>query len=134
MKKIKEFLNSFELENLEHIMFETVVEFVNGRDGAEEILENESDNDAENIMGPFLKKLGLKLEEFGFEKDSQETLGFGWESTDDDNTFAFESLMHDMSFFLNQCAESVSCHVDEVLDDSVFGVPTFEQLWNDEPY
>jgi hypothetical protein len=134
VKKIKEFLNSFELENLEYIMFETVVEWLNGRDGAEEILYNESDNDAENIIGPFSKKLGLKLEEFGFEKDSQETFGFGWESTDDDNTFAFESLMHDMSFFLNQCAESVSCHVDEVLDDSVFGVPTFEQLWNDEPY
>ena len=133
MKKIKEFLNSFELENLEYIMFETVIEFVNGRDGAEEILYDESDNDSENIIGPFLKKLGLKLEEFGFERDSQEKFGFGWESTDDDNSFAFESLMHDMCLFLNQCAQCVSSHDDEVLDDSFKDEVFFEQLWNDEP-
>jgi hypothetical protein len=132
MKKIKTFLNTFELENLEQIMLKTVIEFVSDRDGAEEILENESDSDCENILGPFLKNLNLNLEEFGFEKDNGEKFGFSWESSDDDNTFAFESLAHDMCLFVTQVQQSVELN-DGVVDESIENV-FFEQLWNDDPY
>ena len=113
-------------------MLKTVIEFVSDRDGAEEILENESDSDCENILGPFLKNLNLNLEEFGFEKDNGEKFGFSWESSDDDNTFAFESLAHDMCLFVTQVQQSVELN-DGVVDESIENV-FFEQLWNDDPY
>ena len=113
-------------------MLNTVIEFVNDSDRAEEILENESDSDCENILGPFLKNLGLNLQEFGFEEDKGEKFGFSWESSDDDNTFAFESLVHDMCLFVTQVQQSMELN-DGVVDESIENV-FFEQLWNDDPY
>ena len=132
MKKIREFMNSID-DGLGAILFDSIKDFVNGRRDVQKILEEELDEaECENILSNFIIKIGLDLGEFGFEEDSNQKFGFSWESVDEDNTFAFESVWHDVTEVIVGVIDDVEIEgsLDESQRDSIY----LQGRWDDDPY